>query len=86
MGNLYDVLIDLGYEDDEPEVGDSCSHGNSWHSNCSDCDTEIDLDRDVPDNPNEPTFEDWPTDSPTDPTFEHWVESMIGEPEYLGNR
>ena len=38
-----------------------------------DFETEMDLDRDVPDNPSEPTFEDW-------------VESMIGEPEYLGDR
>ena len=53
MGNIYDALIDLGYEDVETEEGDNCSHGNSWHSNCSDCDTEVDLDRDVPD------YEDW---------------------------
>ena len=32
--------------------------------------TEIDLDRDIP----------------TGPTFESFVESMIGEPEYLGDR
>ena len=32
----------------ESDEGDNCSHGNSWHSNCSDCDTEIDLNRDVP--------------------------------------
>ena len=34
MGNIYDALIDLGYEDAE-----------------EDFETEMDLDRDTPDNP-----------------------------------
>ena len=61
MGNIYDALIDLGYEDVE-----------------EDFETEMDLDRDTPDNPfsNDVDIEE----------YEDWVESMIGEPEYLGER
>jgi hypothetical protein len=43
-----------------------------------DFETEMDLDRDTPDNPfsNDVDIEE----------YEDWVESMIGEPEYLGER
>jgi hypothetical protein len=61
MGNIYDALIDFGYDDTE-----------------DDFETEMDLDRDTPDNPfsNDVDIEE----------YEDWVESMIGEPEYLGER
>jgi hypothetical protein len=59
MGNLYDVLIDLGYEDVE-----------------DDFESEMDLDRDVPEEPSDENGL----------TLEDWIESMIGEPEYLGDR
>ena len=61
MGNLYDALIDLGYEDVE-----------------EDFETEMDLDRDTPDNPfsNDVDIEE----------YEDWVLGHIGEPEYLGER
>jgi hypothetical protein len=61
MGNIYDALIDFGYDDTE-----------------EDFETEMDLDRDTPDNPfsNDVDIEE----------YEDWVESMIGEPEYLGER
>jgi hypothetical protein len=61
MGNIYDALIDFGYDDTE-----------------DDFETEMDLDRDTPDNPfsNDVDIEE----------YEDWVESMIGEPEYLGDR
>ena len=61
MGNLYDALIDLGYEDAE-----------------EDFETEMDLDRDMPDNPfsNDIDIEE----------YEEWVLGHIGEPEYLGDR
>ena len=61
MGNLYDALIDLGYEDAE-----------------EDFETEMDLDRDTPDNPfsNDVDIEE----------YEDWVLGHIGEPEYLGER
>ena len=61
MGNLYDALIDLGYEDAE-----------------DDFETEMDLDRDTPDNPfsNDVDIEE----------YEDWVLGHIGEPEYLGER
>ena len=61
MGNLYDALIDLGYEDVE-----------------EDFETEMDLDRDMPDNPfsNDVDIEE----------YEDWVLGHIGEPEYLGER
>jgi len=61
MGNIYDALIDFGYDDTE-----------------EDFETEMDLDRDTPDNPfsNDVDIEE----------YEDWVESMIGEPEYLGDR
>ena len=61
MGNLYDALIDLGYEDVE-----------------EDFETEMDLDRDTPDNPfsNDVDIEE----------YEDWVLGHIGEPEYLGDR
>ena len=61
MGNLYDALIDLGYEDVE-----------------EDFETEMDLDRDMPDNPfsNYIDIEE----------YEEWVLGHIGEPEYLGDR
>ena len=61
MGNLYDALIDLGYEDVE-----------------EDFETEMDLDRDMPDNPfsNDIDIEE----------YEEWVLGHIGEPEYLGDR
>lgn len=61
MGNIYDALIDFGYDDTE-----------------EDFETEMDLDRDTPDNPfsNDVDIEE----------YENWVESMIGEPEYLGER
>jgi len=62
MGNLYDALIDLGYEDD--------------------FESEIDLDRDVPvDSSDESGLT---IEVPI--TFEDWVESMVSEPEYLGDR
>jgi len=61
MGNIYDALIDFGYDDTE-----------------DDFETEMDLDRDTPDNPfsNDVDIEE----------YEDWVESTIGEPEYLGER
>ena len=61
MGNLYDALIDFGYEDTE-----------------EDFETEMDLDRDTPDNPfsNDVDIEE----------YEDWVLGHIGEPEYLGER
>ena len=61
MGNLYDALIDLGYEDVE-----------------EDFETEMDLDRDMPDNTfsNDIDIEE----------YEEWVLGHIGEPEYLGDR
>ena len=61
MGNLYDALIDLGYEDVE-----------------EDFETEMDLDRDMPDNPfsNDIDIEE----------YEEWALGHIGEPEYLGDR
>ena len=61
MGNIYDALIDLGYEDVE-----------------EDFETEMDLGRDVPDNPflNDVDIEE----------YEDWVSGHIGEPEYLGDR
>ena len=61
MGNLYDALIDLGYEDVE-----------------EDFETEMDLVRDMPDNPfsNDIDIEE----------YEEWVLGHIGEPEYLGDR
>ena len=61
MGNIYDALIDLGYEDVE-----------------EDFETEMDLDRDMPDNPfsNDIDIEE----------YEEWVLGHIGEPEYLGDR
>ena len=59
MGNLYDALIDLGYEDVE-----------------DDFESEMDLDRDVPEE----------SSDENGLTLEDWIESMIGEPEYLGNR
>jgi len=61
MGNIYDALIDFGFDDTE-----------------DDFETEMDLDRDTPDNPfsNDVDIEE----------YEDWVESMIGEPEYLGDR
>ena len=61
MGNIYDALIDLGYEDVE-----------------EDFETEMDLDRDTPDNPfsNDVDIEE----------YEDWVLGHIGEPEYLGER
>jgi len=61
MGNIYDALIDFGYDDTE-----------------EDFETEMDLDRDTPDNPfsNDVDIEE----------YEDWVESTIGEPEYLGER
>ena len=59
MGNLYDVLIDLGYEDVE-----------------EDFESEMDLDRDVPEE----------SSDENGLTLEDWIESMIGEPEYLGDR
>jgi len=72
MGNLYDALIELGWDDDPS--------------------TEIDLDRDVPDGividedeidfgetRNAQHFSD-------EDEMELWVDSVIGEPEYLGAR
>ena len=59
MGNLYDALIDFGYEDTE-----------------EDFETEMDLDRDVPEE----------SSDENGLTLEDWIESMIGEPEYLGDR
>ena len=61
MGNLYDALIDLGYDDGE-----------------EDFETEMDLDRDMPDIPfsNDIDIEE----------YEEWVLGHIGEPEYLGDR
>jgi len=68
MGNLYDALIELGWDDDPS--------------------TEIDLDRDVPDgiliDEDEIDSDDWYT-IPKD-EMELWVDSVIGEPEYLGSR
>ena len=63
MGNIYDALIDFGYDDTE-----------------EDFETEMNLDRDIPDGP-----ADNPPPNDTD-AYEDWVESMIGEPEYLGDR
>ncbi len=61
MGNIYDALIDFGYDDTE-----------------DDFETEMDLDRDTPDNPfsNDVDIEE----------YEDWVLGHIGEPEYLGER
>ena len=79
MEDDFPFLVNPEFDDFD---WDTPINEQSWYTQS----TEIDLDRDVPDNPNEPTFEDWPTDSPNESTFEDWVESMIGEPEYLGNR
>ena len=65
MGNLYDALIDFGYEDVE-----------------EDFETEMNLDRDVP----EDSSDESGLEIEVPITLEDWIESMIGEPEYLGNR
>ena len=65
MGNIYDALIDFGYDDTE-----------------EDFETEMDLDRDIPDGPADNPFSNDIDIS----AYEDWVESMIGEPEYLGDR
>ena len=77
MGNIYDALIDLGYEDVE-EYFDSSSADSTtgWDVDVDEngpfivtdeVSTEIDLGRDVP-------------------TYEDWVLGHVGEPEYLGGR
>ena len=65
MGNLYDALIDFGYEDVE-----------------EDFETEMNLDRDVP----EDSSDESGLEIEVPITLEDWIESMIGEPEYLGDR
>jgi len=65
MGNIYDALIDFGYDDTE-----------------EDFETEMNLDKDIPDGPADNPF----SNDVDIEEYEDWVESMIGEPEYLGER
>ena len=71
--------------------GDVCSHGNDWHSNCSDCDAEMAFDGTV--NPNFKDF-DWNTpikDQPwytpsTEVDLDRDVPNIVWEPEYMEER
>ena len=74
MGNIYDALIDFGYDDTE-----------------EDFETEMNLDRDIPDGiliDDEPDYGETRNAqhfSDVD-ELESWVDSVVGEPEYLGER